>query len=95
MATQQSPIDQFRGHKAAVIDVSHHPTHDAIATASDDETIKIINRQGRLLATWQGPQNAVLGVSYAPDGRSLVSGHNDGTVRIGSYRLKTRLNTAK
>ena len=74
-------LTKFSGHKAAVIDVAYHPTKNIIATASDDRTIKLIDRQGKLLATWS-KQTGVLGVDYHRDGNSLVSGHNDGTVRL-------------
>jgi len=62
--------------------VTYHPTENIIATASDDRTIKLINRQGKLLTTWKGKQTGVLGLDYHPNGSSLVSGHNDGTVRL-------------
>ena len=82
--TQNPLLNRFNGHEAGVIDIANHPTQeDIIASASDDKTIKLLDRQAKLLATWSN-DNGVLAVDYNPDGTSLVSGQNDGKVKLWS-----------
>ncbi|MGV0105216.1 hypothetical protein NSTCB13_03931 [Nostoc sp. DSM 114160] len=50
-----------------------------IATASDDKTVKLWHRDGTLIITLTGHSGEVNGISFSPDGKTLVSGSKDGT----------------
>ena len=71
----------MREHQAAVIDVAHHPHHPLIISASDDKTINFTDHFGNSLTTLHSTAG-VLGIAYSPDGEILVSGHNNGQVKL-------------
>ncbi len=79
-------------HSSEVNWVSFHPSGELIATASDDNTVKLWSFDGRLLRTLEGHAKKVLGVSFSPDGRLLASASEDTTIKIWTSRgdlLKT------
>ena len=43
-----------------------------MATASDDKTARLWDREGRPLAVLDGHTDGVIGIKFAPDGRSLA-----------------------
>jgi len=55
-----------------------------IASASCNQEVKIWDMSGRLLKTLTGHNGFVRSVCWAPDGRALVTGSNDYTVRLWS-----------
>ena len=65
-------------HDGWVLDVAI--SHDRIASASRDRTVKIWNSNGKLLHTLQHSQS-VTSVAIKPNGQ-IVSGSEDGTVKI-------------
>jgi WD40 repeat protein len=44
-----------------------------IASASDDNTVKLWNLDGKVLKTLQGSSNKVNSVSFSPDGKMIAS----------------------
>lgn len=69
----------FRG----VIDIAFSPDGQQLASASQDQTIKLwSNSTGQELMTFRGHMGVVLQVLFTPDGQRLVSSSNDQTVRI-------------
>jgi len=50
------------------------------------ETFDIDSHGGRLVATLTGHEDAVNSVTYSPDGRTIASGSDDGTIRIWDVR---------
>ncbi|MBC1276107.1 TIR domain-containing protein [Nostoc sp. UCD121] len=90
--------DRLQGHSNYIQSVSFSPDGEAIATASGDNTVKLWNKQGRLLNTLKGHPDQVLSVSFSPDSQILASASYDGTVKLwkkDGKELKTfkKLNT--
>jgi WD40 repeat protein len=51
-------------------------------TASEDETVKLWNLEGRLLNTFFGHIGGVLDATFSPDGKFIASSGKDGRVII-------------
>ena len=66
-----------------VFGISFHPNGRAIATANADKTIKIFDlTSGELLKTLTGHSSEVNAVTYSPDGKYIVSGSRDNSVKL-------------
>jgi WD40 repeat protein len=77
------PAVKFEGHTRDVWAVALHPQGTLIASASDDETIRIWNvAKGRAERILVGHTNGVRAVAFSADGTRLVSGSVDRTVRV-------------
>jgi WD40 repeat protein len=70
------------GHGDVVTRVKFHPDSNTLASASWDKTVKIWQRDGKLLHTLRGHTDAVWSINYSPDGKLLASSSRDKTVRI-------------
>ncbi len=70
------------GHTDHVLSVSFSPNNQIIASSSKDKTVKLWNRQGKLLKTLVGHNEWVSSVSFSPDGKMLASASDDGTVKL-------------
>jgi eukaryotic-like serine/threonine-protein kinase len=70
------------GHENAVNGVVFSPLGDRLASASDDETVKIWNAAGKEVRTIKGHRCKVLAVGFNHDGTRIVSAGDDGTVRV-------------
>lgn len=55
---------------------------DWVAAASQDRTIRLYTLEGGLRRTLSGHAGAVLAVAVSPDGKTLVSGGADSTIRV-------------
>jgi WD40 repeat protein len=87
---QQQEIRRFQGHENQnrVYSVAFHPNGDAIASGSEDKTIKLWNvHTGEERLTLNQHQEAVLKVSFTPDCNSLISGSQDNTILIWEKNL--------
>ncbi|MFB2891907.1 AAA-like domain-containing protein [Aerosakkonemataceae cyanobacterium BLCC-F50] len=80
--------NSLSGHQNSVRSVSWSPDGQTLATASADKTVKLWNRQGKLLQTLSGHQNSVTSVSWSPDGQTLASGSWDKTVKLWNRQGK-------
>jgi len=76
------------GHQNSVNSVSWNPDGQTLATGSADNTVKLWNKQGKLLQTLQGHQNSVNSVSWSPDGQTLATGSADNTVKLWNKQGK-------
>ena len=72
----------FSGHQDIVLGVDFSPDGKTIASASGDTTIKIWQRDGKLLHTLSDHKDSVLDVAFSPDGKTIASGSEDETVRL-------------
>jgi WD40 repeat protein/tRNA A-37 threonylcarbamoyl transferase component Bud32 len=72
-----------RGHKGPVRGVVYSPDGRFLASASDDQTVKIWNTAtGKELLTLREHAGPVRAVAYSPDGQFLASASNDRTVKM-------------
>ncbi|WP_373693626.1 CHAT domain-containing protein [Limnofasciculus baicalensis] len=74
--------NRLEGHELSVISISFSPDGERIASASDDNTVKLWQKNGKLLATLEGHRDRVRSVAWSPDGKILASGSYDGTVKL-------------
>ncbi|MBE9114680.1 CHAT domain-containing protein [Lusitaniella coriacea LEGE 07157] len=74
--------NRLEGHEHSVLAVRFSPDDKFLASASDDDTIKIWQRNGKEITTLKGHRDRVRSVSWSADGNLLASGSYDGTVKI-------------
>ena len=73
----------FRGHAGRLRSVAWAPDGQRIASASEDETIKIWDAASGLeIRTFRGHATGVFGVTFSPDGGRIASISWDGTVKL-------------
>ncbi|WP_226583785.1 nSTAND1 domain-containing NTPase [Microseira wollei] len=80
--------NRLQGHKNRVNSVTWSPNGKILASASDDNTIKLWNLEGKEIRTLEGHTAAVNSISISPNGKILVSGSNDGTIKLWNLNGK-------
>ncbi|MDP1563329.1 MAG: protein kinase [Pirellulaceae bacterium] len=70
-------------HTAKVNGLFFSPNGTRLASASDDNTVRLWNTEtGEEVAVLKGHTGRVTGVAYSPDGNRLVSSSRDGTIKL-------------
>ena len=84
-ADDRSPQLEFvvqDGHASTVTDLSYQERENLLASASWDRTVKLWSLDGRLIRTFRGHTDTVVGVRLLPGGKGMVTASSDGTVRM-------------
>ncbi|WP_371851499.1 WD40 repeat domain-containing protein, partial [Sphaerospermopsis reniformis] len=77
----------FTGHSYWVGSVAYSPDGQTLASASNDNTIKLwAVKTGNLLQTFTGHSYWVGSVAYSPDGQTLASASNDNTIKLWAVK---------
>ncbi len=83
LPTPHSPLPILIGHDWAVLTVAFSPNGNILATGSDDNTIKLWDREtGASLQTIYGHSWLVASVIFSPDGETIISGSWDKTIKL-------------
>ncbi|AFZ01729.1 AAA-like domain-containing protein [Calothrix sp. PCC 6303] len=83
-----SEKNQLEGHQKPVRTVSFSPDGRLIASGSDDRTIKLWQRDGRLIKTINHG-SSVNTITFSPDGQIIASGDEGGNIKL--WRLNGTL----
>ncbi|HAZ46193.1 MAG TPA: hypothetical protein DDW76_27095 [Cyanobacteria bacterium UBA11369] len=86
----------LEGHQGNISSPVFSPDGKTLASASEDNTVKLWNVEKHTLRkTLVGHQENVGSVSFSPDGKILASASNDGTVKLWNVFDRTLLKTIK
>jgi len=91
-ADDGKPKGIIKGITAPVTSVAINPINENIACGTGTE-IKIFDEKYRLLATLQGHGKTVNSIAFGPDGKMIVSGGADNTIRTWDASSGQLLNT--
>jgi WD40 repeat protein/tetratricopeptide (TPR) repeat protein len=73
--------NRFEQHSKFVLDVSVSPDGNLVASASADNSVKLWNKQGKLLKTFNHSDD-VTSVTFSPDGKTIATASADRKIRI-------------
>ncbi|WP_263420148.1 WD40 repeat domain-containing protein [Tolypothrix sp. PCC 7601] len=80
-------FNRLEGHHSYIRSVIFSPDGETIATGSDDQTVKLWNRKGQLLKSFDAHARLINSISFSPDGQ-IVTNSNDDTAKLWSREGK-------
>ncbi|MCZ6785933.1 MAG: WD40 repeat domain-containing protein [Planctomycetota bacterium] len=87
-------VRSVRAHTAAVRALAYSPDGAALATCSDDGSLKLWDATGlTAIHAFRGAGDAIRCLSFSPDGRLLASGSKDKTVTLWEVKSGKRIRT--
>lgn len=88
----EKPFAIYRGHVNAVVSMAFSPNGTELATGSYDKTIRIFRESDRKSRDcyYNARMHLVHGVVYSNDGRFIISGSDDGSLRLWKARASQK-----
>jgi WD40 repeat protein/ribosomal protein S25 len=83
-------FNRLEGHDAPVNSISFSSDGKYIASAGDDNSIILWDREKGSFIPFPGHSNRVNSVSFSPDGKNLASGSDDNKIKIWDLNGKAR-----
>jgi WD40 repeat protein len=62
-----------------------------MATASEDRTVKLWSRDGRLVQTLAGQEIPLKSLTFSPDGKTIASSSSSGKIILWNFALNSDL----
>ncbi|BAZ06025.1 nSTAND1 domain-containing NTPase [Calothrix sp. NIES-3974] len=80
-------FNRLQEHNSYIRSVIFSPDGETIATGSDDQTVKLWNRKGQMLKSFDAHARLINSISFSPDGQ-IVTNSNDDTAKLWSREGK-------
>jgi WD40 repeat protein len=82
LTPQPQPQKAFTAHGTEVIAIAISPDSQTIASAGDDQSIKLWSPQGKLKTQFEAHRDRIWKLAYSPKGNWLASASEDGLVKL-------------
>ncbi|MDJ0737617.1 MAG: caspase family protein [Nostocaceae cyanobacterium] len=83
--SQTLEVNRLQGHSQQVNAIAFSPDGKMIASASDDNTVKVWGVDGKLVNTFKGHKDRVTSIAFSGNGKFIASGSADKTVKIYNF----------
>jgi WD40 repeat protein len=89
-------VSLFDGHPSNIHAISYSPDHSLIAAAGNDGNAYLFDPESkRLIKTLAGDGNRLTALAFRPDGKSLLTGDDNGTIHEWNLISGTRSKNVK